>query len=153
MPSERLDGRVGRDNHPQVPATGPSGDACPFCERMARGESLISAPHAAALADAFPVSPGHALVVPRRHVPGYFDLSAEERTDVWQLVSEVKARLDAERSPAGYNVGINVGEAAGQTVWHAHVHLIPRYAGDVEDPRGGVRGVIRTHAHSRKGER
>jgi diadenosine tetraphosphate (Ap4A) HIT family hydrolase len=142
-----VDARAASWDHLGVPATGSTSDACPFCERMAKGEILIAAPYAAALADAFPVSPGHALVVPRRHVPGYFELSEEERADVWQLVSEVKARLDGERSPAGYNVGINVGEAAGQTVWHAHVHVIPRYAGDVKDPRGGVRWVIRTHAH------
>lgn len=65
---------------------------------------------------------------------------------IWSLVSDLKLRLDTERAPAGYNVGINVGVAGGQTVWHAHVHLIPRYAGDVEDPRGGVRWVIPARA-------
>jgi diadenosine tetraphosphate (Ap4A) HIT family hydrolase len=79
-------------------------------------------------------------------VADYFELEPDEIAAVWELVTSVKAALDRERSPAGYNVGINAGKAAGQTVWHAHVHVIPRYPGDVEDPRGGVRWVIRARA-------
>jgi diadenosine tetraphosphate (Ap4A) HIT family hydrolase len=79
-------------------------------------------------------------------VSDFFQLTAEEQGAVWRLAAAMKERLDQERAPAGYNVGINVGAAGGQTVWHAHVHVIPRYPGDVEDPRGGVRWVIRARA-------
>lgn len=123
---------------------------CPFCARVSSGEvgPEVGPGNGLAVAfpDGFPVSPGHTLVVPRRHVADYFELSSEEQAALWRLVAEVKDRLDAERAPAGYNVGVNVGAAGGQTVWHAHVHVIPRYAGDVEDPRGGVRWVIRARA-------
>ncbi len=123
----------------------PDGD-CPFCARIAGGEVSAEEPLAAAFPDGFPVSPGHTLVVPRRHVADFFQLTAEERAAVFRLVAAMKEQLDRERTPAGYNVGVNAGEAAGQTVWHAHVHLIPRYRGDVEDPRGGVRWVVRARA-------
>jgi len=95
-----------------------------------------------AIRDAFPVSPGHTLVVPRRVVGQWWDATVDERHALLELVDRVKRRLDAEFSPAGYNVGFNAGEAAGQTVPHLHVHVIPRFAGDVADPRGGVRHVI-----------
>ncbi len=85
---------------------------------------------------------GHTLVVPERHVASLFDLDAEERADVWRLVDEVRAALLESHGPDGFNVGVNDGAAAGQTVWHAHVHVIPRYAGDVPDPRGGIRWVV-----------
>jgi diadenosine tetraphosphate (Ap4A) HIT family hydrolase len=120
--------------------------ACPFCERIRGGDLLAGNDLAAAFPDAFPVSPGHSLVVPRRHAADYFELTAEEQSAIWALVALLKARLDGERRPAGYNAGLNVGAAGGQTVWHAHAHLIPRYPGDVEDPRGGVRWVIRAKA-------
>ena len=120
--------------------------ACPFCDRIAAGDLIAGNGSAAALLDGYPLNPGHCLVVPRRHVADFFDLSQPEQADIWRLVSELKTRLDRERAPAGYNIGINVGAAAGQTVWHAHVHLIPRHAGDVEDPRGGVRWVIAAKA-------
>jgi len=95
-----------------------------------------------AIRDGFPVSPGHTLIVSRRLVGTWFDATAEEQAAVWALVNEVKRRLDAEFHPDGYNVGLNAGPAAGQTVMHLHVHVIPRYTGDMVDPRGGVRGVI-----------
>jgi len=95
-----------------------------------------------AIYDKYPVSLGHALIVPRREVATWFEASPEEQAALLSLVDEVKQRLDAERRPDGYNIGINVGEAAGQTVMHLHVHLIPRYRGDMGDPRGGVRHVI-----------
>jgi len=123
-----------------------TGASCPFCSRIAAGEVEPASGLAAAFADGFPVSRGHTLVVPRRHVSDYFDLTAAEQAGLWSLVAEVKRHLDASHSPAGYNVGVNVGPAGGQTVWHAHVHVIPRYAGDVDDPRGGVRWVIRARA-------
>jgi diadenosine tetraphosphate (Ap4A) HIT family hydrolase len=124
----------------------PTDRDCPFCARLASGEITAGEDLAAAFPDGFPVSPGHTLVVPRRHVSDFFQLTAEEQGTVWRLVAAMKERLDQERAPAGYNVGINVGAAGGQTVWHAHVHVIPRYPGDVEDPRGGVRWVIRARA-------
>ena len=115
--------------------------ACPFCtfadERILAGNEL-----AIAIRDGFPVSPGHSLIIPRRHVASWFDTTAEEQRAVIELLADVKQRLDAERSPAGYNIGINDGPAAGQTVRHLHLHLIPRYDGDTEDPRGGVRWVF-----------
>ena len=91
---------------------------------------------------AFPCNPGHTLVVPRRHFASWFDASAEERVALFRIVDEVRRSLDNERHPDGYNIGINVGEAAGQTVMHLHIHVIPRFAGDVDDPAGGVRFVI-----------
>jgi diadenosine tetraphosphate (Ap4A) HIT family hydrolase len=96
-----------------------------------------------AIRDKFPVSPGHTLVVPRREVPTWFDATREEHVAILDLIDEVKRQLDAGSArPDGYNVGFNVGKAAGQTVWHLHVHVIPRYLGDMADPRGGVRHVI-----------
>ena len=95
-----------------------------------------------AIRDGFPVSPGHTLVIPRRLVATWFEATREEQLAILELVDEVKARLDAELRPDGYNIGINAGVAAGQTVMHLHVHLIPRYSGDVADPRGGVRHLM-----------
>ena len=88
------------------------------------------------------MSVGHTLVLPVRHVPDFFALSAEEQADVWRLVAEVRLDLERRLSPDGFNVGLNAGRAAGQTVEHAHVHVIPRFVGDVPDPRGGVRWVL-----------
>lgn len=92
--------------------------------------------------DGFPVSPGHALIIPRRHVASFFDLTQDERQDMFNMVDEVKRILDDRFHPDGYNIGVNIGEAAGQSIFHVHLHLIPRYSGDVPNPRGGVRGVI-----------
>lgn len=103
---------------------------------------LASNPLAFAVPDLYPVSPGHTLVIPRRLIATWFEATPEEQAAIFQLVDEVKRKLDAEHSPDGYNIGINAGEAAGQTVMHLHVHVIPRYRGDVDDPRGGVRHVI-----------
>jgi diadenosine tetraphosphate (Ap4A) HIT family hydrolase len=129
------------------------GSTCPFCTRIQSGDIVASNDHAAAFADGFPISPGHILVVPRRHEADYFALSELEQGAIWRLVSELRAQHHSQPEAAGFNVGINVGAAAGQTVWHAHVHLIPRYAGDVEDPRGGVRWIIPSKAaYWRKGE-
>ena len=95
-----------------------------------------------AIRDGFPVSPGHTLIVPRRLVATWFEATREEQVAMLELVEVVKAQLDAELQPDGYNIGINAGAAAGQTVMHLHMHLIPRFAGDVPDPRGGVRHVM-----------
>jgi diadenosine tetraphosphate (Ap4A) HIT family hydrolase len=120
--------------------------ACIFCDRIASADLVAEAPLAVAFLDAFPVSPGHTLVVPRRHEPDFFTLSREERMAMFDLLAEVEQLTNAARRPAGYNVGLNVGQAAGQTVAHAHLHLIPRYAGDQPDPRGGIRWVIPARA-------
>ena len=86
--------------------------------------------------------PGHLLLIPFRHIPTLFEATDEEQAALLALVREAKDLLDERFHPDGYNIGVNVGTAAGQTVMHLHVHVIPRYAGDMEDPRGGVRGVI-----------
>jgi len=114
----------------------------PFLQRSP-SEYVAANELAFAVRDAYPVSPGHTLVITRRVVATWFDASAEEQTAVMALVEEVKRSLDTlDPRPDGYNVGFNAGEAAGQTVMHLHVHVIPRYRGDMEDPRGGVRHVI-----------
>ncbi len=95
-----------------------------------------------AIRDVYPVSPGHTLVIPHRVVPTWWEASDDEQRAILELVDVVKGLLDDERSPAGYNVGFNAGAAAGQTVDHLHVHVIPRFPGDMDDPRGGVRHVI-----------
>jgi diadenosine tetraphosphate (Ap4A) HIT family hydrolase len=114
----------------------------PFLERP-ESEWIANNELAFAIRDGFPVTPGHALVVPRRLVATWFDATAEERKAIFELVDEVRGQLDAATpAPDGYNIGVNCGEAAGQTVMHLHVHVIPRYQGDVPDPTGGVRHVI-----------
>lgn len=92
--------------------------------------------------DKYPVTKGHSLILPVRHVSNFFELTDEERISIFHLLDELKVLLDKEFNPDGYNIGINIGESAGQTVWHAHMHLIPRYEGDIDNPQGGVRGVI-----------
>lgn len=114
-------------------------EICPFCDSEV---AILKNELAYARYDIYPVNEGHILVVPLRHVSSFFDLTSEERDAIFKLVDELKALLDKEHQPDGYNIGINVGESAGQTVWHVHVHVIPRYKDDMEDPRGGVRGVI-----------
>ena len=112
---------------------------CPFCGDP---EIIIENELAFAHYDTYPVSPGHCLIITRRHVAGYFEATAAEKAAIWQLVDEVKPIIGREFSPDAYNVGVNIGTAAGQSIPHLHIHVIPRYAGDVEKPQGGVRGVI-----------
>jgi len=119
-------------------------NGCPFCRVESEREIIASSALSLAFYDGFPVSPGHILIIPKRHVASFFDLTKEEQLDMLQLADEIKHFLDERYHPDGYNVGINVGEAAGQSVFHVHLHLIPRYQGDVSNPRGGVRGVIPT---------
>ncbi len=95
-----------------------------------------------AIYDGFPVNPGHTLIITKRHVSNYFDLTIEEKQSIDRALMVMKSKLDKDFQPDGYNIGINNGEAAGQTIMHLHVHLIPRYHGDTPHPRGGVRGVI-----------
>ena len=112
---------------------------CPFCDTA---PSVLANDLAYARYCKFPVSPGHILIVPFRHVADYFDTTPQEKQAIHKLVDEAKTLIDSERSPDGYNVGVNCGKAAGQGVPHVHYHLIPRYEGDMDNPRGGVRGVI-----------
>lgn len=115
--------------------------SCPFCNLR---PSQLVAEHllAVVVRDAFPLSPGHCLVIPRRHVASFFDCTAEERAAMMELLDSAKAVLDRESRPAAYNLGLNNGRVAGQTVMHTHLHLIPRYTGDAVDPRGGVRWIF-----------
>lgn len=111
----------------------------PFLENRNR---IIENETGFVILDAFPVSEGHCLVIPKRLYADYFDSTVEEIIGLQKLVIETKSYLDQNYSPDGYNVGINCGEVSGQTVPHVHIHVIPRYVGDMENPRGGVRGVI-----------
>jgi diadenosine tetraphosphate (Ap4A) HIT family hydrolase len=114
---------------------------CVFCH-LAPARVLDENDLALAFADAFPVSPGHTLIIPRRHVSDLFELSPAEFAAIQELLFRIRSRLAAEHRPDGFNIGVNVGAAAGQTVPHAHVHLIPRFFGDAAEPQGGVRNVI-----------
>jgi diadenosine tetraphosphate (Ap4A) HIT family hydrolase len=112
---------------------------CPFCDETnyeSEGDLTF------AKTDSYPVSKGHTLVIPKRHISSYFECTDNERLELWSLVEQVKTELEDTFAPDGFNIGINVGEAAGQTVPHMHIHVIPRYSGDMDDPRGGVRGII-----------
>lgn len=112
---------------------------CPFCDSSV---SIISGELTYVREDKYPVSPGHLLIVPYRHVSDYFQSTHEEKQNIIHLIDETKIFLEKKFKPAGYNIGINCGQTAGQTILHLHVHVIPRYLGDMDDPAGGVRGVI-----------
>ncbi|WP_067048584.1 HIT family protein [Methanofollis ethanolicus] len=118
-----------------------TGATCPFCD-PSPADIVVQNTLAYARADAFPVSPGHTLIVPFRHVSSFFEATEAERVALLDLLCRCRDALEERYHPDGWNIGINVGPAAGQTVPHLHIHLIPRYAGDVPDPRGGVRGVV-----------
>ena len=114
---------------------------CPFCtlppERVwLDDEGVVAVP------DHYPATDGHTLVLPRRHVASVWDLDLDEQFDLWELVAEVRVRLAERHRPDGFTIGVNDGLAAGQTIPHAHVHVIPRYRGDVPDPTGGLRGIL-----------
>jgi diadenosine tetraphosphate (Ap4A) HIT family hydrolase len=98
--------------------------------------------NALASLDAYPISPGHTLVIPLQHVASIFDLGGEEAAQLWDQVKVIRKLLTEQLHPDGFNIGLNDGEAAGQTVMHAHIHVIPRFRGDVVDPRGGIRWII-----------
>lgn len=114
---------------------------CPFCT-LPSDQIVLENDRAKAFFDKYPVQNGHLLVIPKRHVETYFDASEEEMTAIHQLIHRGKEIIDKDYHPDGYNIGVNVGEYGGQTVMHLHVHLIPRYKGDIEDPRGGIRKAI-----------
>ena len=114
---------------------------CPFCT-LPESRVIDSNDHGLAIRDGFPISPGHTLILPRRHIGSFFELKPTERHHLLKLLDAAKVAIAAEFNPDGYNIGINDGAAAGQTVSHLHIHLIPRYTGDRVDPRGGVRWII-----------
>jgi diadenosine tetraphosphate (Ap4A) HIT family hydrolase len=125
---------------------------CPFCNQN-ESRVILSNPHALAIPDTFPLAPGHTLIIPKRHIASLFEATREEQTAMLDLLTAMRERLLTPLGPTiakegrasvpdGFNIGINDGAAAGQTVMHLHIHLIPRYAGDMPDPRGGVRWVF-----------
>lgn len=115
---------------------------CPFCNPDKDREIILESASVFAIYDKFPVSNGHVLIIPKKHVSNYFELSFKEQSACWFVLNAVQKIIQEKFNPDGFNVGININETAGQTVPHVHIHLIPRYNGDVEIPRGGVRGVI-----------
>ena len=117
---------------------------CLFCDKDNTEVNTIIAQNEFAYArwDNFPASPGHAEVVPIRHVESFFDLTSAELNAIYDLAKVAKQIIDDKYQPDAFNVGVNDGEAAGRTVHHVHVHLLPRYAGDVPNPRGGIRHII-----------
>lgn len=118
-----------------------TGVSCPFCS-LPHERIVVENEHAVWIYDGFPVSPGHSLIIPKRHAGSFFEVTPEERLAMLELLDKAKATVAQELSPDAFNIGINDGAAAGQTVPHLHLHLIPRYSGDVVDARGGVRWVI-----------
>lgn len=118
-------------------------EECLFCKWKNEKEKIIlENEYAFARFDEFPVSKGHVLFMTKRHVKDFFETTLEEKNAIFELIEKAKEIIDREHNPDGYNIGMNCGIAAGQSVMHIHVHLIPRYNGDVENPRGGIRGVI-----------
>ena len=114
---------------------------CPFCN-LPEEQVLARTDMAVAFYDRFPVSRGQVLVIPEDHIGSLLELPEKDLTELWSLVAYIRNQLKVQYQPAGFNIGINEGVAAGQTVAHAHIHIIPRYAGDVADPRGGIRWVV-----------
>jgi len=114
-------------------------DPCRFCStrEVTRQNELAYCER-----DSYPVSPGHSLIIPFRHCASFFDLTPEETTACMELLAQERVVLDDELNPDGYNIGVNVNAAAGQSIFHVHIHLIPRYTGDSSRPQGGVRQVI-----------
>jgi len=117
-------------------------ESCRFCTSKPGRRVMIEGKYGFAAYDRHPASEGHFLVIPYRHFADYFEINDEEREELWRLVAEGKKMVDEAYNPDGYNIGINVGKWAGQSIPHLHIHVIPRYQGDVENPKGGVRGVI-----------
>lgn len=117
-------------------------NSCPFCFPEKDRELVTESAIAYALFDKYPVSLGHTLIIPKQHTANYFELSEPTKKSCWAVVDRVRMQLSQRFHPDGFNIGINIGDAAGQTVPHVHIHLIPRYKGDVTNPRGGVRRII-----------
>ncbi len=114
---------------------------CPFCTLVNR-KIYLENDLSIGILDGFPISNGHSLIIPKRHVGSIFDIQKDELFSLFNLLADVKNKLTEQFSPDGFNIGINDNEAAGQTISHVHIHLIPRYRGDQEDPRGGIRWIF-----------
>ena len=114
---------------------------CPFCN-LPPERIIDSLELGCVIRDGFPITPGHTLIIPKRHIGSFFEITEQERTALLDLMNQAQKLLIEEFNPDGFNIGINDGPAAGQTVPHLHIHLIPRFKGDQEDPRGGVRWII-----------
>ena len=114
---------------------------CPFCSLL-EARIVKSNDHGFIIRDGYPISEGHTLIIPKRHVGSFFQITELERSSLMELLDYAKSLLDEQLKPDGYNIGINDGPAAGQTVPHLHIHLIPRFVSDMPDPRGGVRWII-----------
>lgn len=114
---------------------------CVFC-KLDKGRIILESKNVIAIYDKYPVSQGHILVIPREHKQSYFNLNVSIQNEVWSLVEKVREHLIIRFDPDGFNIGVNDGIPAGQTIPHCHIHVIPRYKGDIENPAGGVRGVI-----------
>lgn len=117
-------------------------ESCFFCKTINNNNFQLENKLAIARFDDFPVNKGHLEVIPKRHVKDWWETTTEERIAIFNLLDEAKKMIDDKYTPDGYNIGMNLGEKAGQSIMHLHVHLIPRYNGDVANPRGGVRGII-----------
>ena len=117
-------------------------DNCFFCKTINNHDFELENELAIARFDDFPVTDGHIEIIPKRHVEDWWKTTLEEKNAIFDLLDEAKSIIDKKYKPDGYNIGMNLGEKAGQSIMHLHVHLIPRYEGDVENPRGGVRGII-----------
>ena len=117
-------------------------DGCFFCKVLDYNDFILENDLAFARFDDFPVNNGHLEIIPKRHVKDWWETTSEERIAIFDLMDKAKNLVDEKYRPDGYNIGMNLGQVAGQSVMHLHIHLIPRYLGDVENPRGGVRGVI-----------
>lgn len=115
--------------------------SCPFCN-MPQNQLILENELAKAFYDKYPVQKGHLLIVPKRHAATYFDATEAEIIAIHHLIQIGKEIIEKDFHPDGYNIGVNIGEFGGQTVLHLHLHLIPRYKGDIEDPRGGIRKAI-----------
>lgn len=116
-------------------------EMCPFCN-LDEARIVSSNKYALSIWDNYPISNGHTLIIPTRHIASLFDAHNYERNSLFDLLSEMQLKLFRDFQPDGFNIGINDGKSAGQTVMHLHIHLIPRYAGDQPDPRGGVRWIF-----------
>lgn len=117
-------------------------DDCFFCKAIKNNDFELENEFAIARFDDFPVNNGHLEVIPKRHVADWWNTTQEEKIAIFNLLEEAKKMVDDRYNPDAYNIGMNLGEKAGQSIMHLHVHLIPRYDGDVKNPRGGVRGII-----------
>lgn len=116
---------------------------CFFCDIQKENENLvIESDNFFAMLDNFPISKGHSLIIPKNHIGSFFTLNDLELKELYDLIKQVKAIINEKYRPDGWNLGINEGRAAGQSIDHLHIHLIPRYLGDVSDPHGGVRNII-----------